>query len=168
MGRDYFSSFGKNMETWISIHAPRMGRDLFPTAGRAAMSTFQSTRPAWGATNSYLPSALSLNDFNPRAPHGARLLSWWSARASRNFNPRAPHGARRPLCSAPRRCSTDFNPRAPHGARHDSVITAKIKNKFQSTRPAWGATAKLYKIFDLCCTISTKNNICSFLRTILQ
>ena len=34
----------------ISIHAPRMGRDLRDLASSALSAAFQSTRPAWGAT----------------------------------------------------------------------------------------------------------------------
>ena len=55
-------------------------------------------------------------DFNPRAPHGARLLFLHFISWGLDFNPRAPHGARRdkrPTESAAR----NFNPRAPHGAR---------------------------------------------------
>ena len=129
-----------------------------------------------------------LHDFNPRAPHGARpggivpvFLPCW------HFNPRAPHGARLFLFRSYARRYPYFNPRAPHGARLKQlarIINANVISihaprmgrdtpeihplddgqVFQSTRPAWGATAKLYKIFDLCCTISTKNNICSFFK----
>ena len=55
--------------------------------------------------------------FNPRAPCGARLL-WF-------------------------KYSTEFiyfNPRAPCGARRTEHGEAVIREKFQSTRPVWGAT----------------------------
>ena len=61
----------------ISIHAPRVGRDLGSTS----------------YTNSRL-------DFNPRAPCGARPKLPHSSMTYRNFNPRAPCGARRPLLRA--------------------------------------------------------------------
>ena len=80
----------------VSIHAPRTGRDITTAASRAsatgfnpraphgarhsaslaliADSTFQSTRPARGATQGGLSPAHSRGCFNPRAPHGARLI----------------------------------------------------------------------------------------------
>jgi len=36
----------------VSIHAPRAGRDFSPHASRKRAKTFQSTRPARGATDS--------------------------------------------------------------------------------------------------------------------
>ena len=36
--------------TFISIHAPRMGRDLTEVLYMRKYKLFQSTRPAWGAT----------------------------------------------------------------------------------------------------------------------
>ena len=56
----------------ISIHAPREGRDI-----------------TLGATQT-----LSVSDFNPRAPRGARRLPVEFRNADYNFNPRAPRGAR--------------------------------------------------------------------------
>ena len=58
-----------------------------------------------------------------------------------DFNPRAPRGAR------PRRlrghgCTGDFNPRAPRGARPRPSSLPSSKSIFQSTRPAWGATVR--------------------------
>ena len=41
----------------------------------------------------------------------------------------------------PRRSLTGyFNPRAPHGARHIPTAAKDYFDRFQSTRPAWGAT----------------------------
>ena len=59
-------------ETSISIHAPRVGRDL------------------WAIT-----PTKTARHFNPRAPCGARLNDAVCKRANNNFNPRAPCGARR-------------------------------------------------------------------------
>ena len=102
---------------WISIHAPRAGRDA--------------------------PAAIfhcPCSHFNPRAPCGARPSRHWTRTSTTYFNPRAPCGARRPRSSMalhtgrfqstrPVRGATrviahgleqrrDFNPRAPCGARH--------------------------------------------------
>ena len=66
------------------------------------------------------------------------------------------------------KCMNNFNPRAPHGARHYSFIQAGVRDnisihaprmgrdlheapvnsetlRFQSTRPAWGATYEIYE-----------------------
>ena len=41
----------------VSIHAPRVGRDLRTTSFSTKRTRFQSTRPAWGATTQPLPCA---------------------------------------------------------------------------------------------------------------
>ena len=78
----------------ISIHAPRVGRD--PIQGFASMS-------------------------------------------AQNFNPRAPCGARRRF-PRPAPCCRHFNPRAPCGARLSVMLSRVMSLTFQSTRPVWGAT----------------------------
>ena len=82
----------------ISIHAPRVGRDCKRFLQSPESKIFQSTRPVWGAT-------------------GRRA---GRERRKRHFNPRAPCGARRLLCSI-----------------------AHMALPFQSTRPVWGATGTL-------------------------
>ena len=57
----------------VSIHAPRVGRDI-PSSDRGTCSSQR---------------------FNPRAPRGARLLLPQSLDIDHGFNPRAPRGARR-------------------------------------------------------------------------
>ena len=87
----------------------------------------------------------SNNDFNPRAPCGARLSrgpvldstplfqstrpvwgatieSSFKARHIHNFNPRAPCGARRGFRTPRCRMGLNFNPRAPCGARPGLVL----------------------------------------------
>ena len=100
-------------------------------------------------------------NFNPRSPHGERLLSGEGAHDHQNFNPRSPHGERpqdlkvtlpivyfnprsphgeRPqgLCLIDP--TDDFNPRSPHGERHPQSLDVWHLSQFQSTLPAWGAT----------------------------
>ena len=62
-----------------------------------------------------------------------------TARKGSNFNPRAPQGARRCLI---RHCKRNkyFNPRAPQGARPRRQRGNILFLRFQSTRPARGAT----------------------------
>ena len=79
----------------VSIHAPRTGRDVpdgsfhmvlcgfnprAPHGARLGYAwatikrmTFQSTRPARGATRCGTWHTSTRQSFNPRAPHGARL-----------------------------------------------------------------------------------------------
>ena len=121
----------------------------------AGWRLFQSTQPVRGATWALLYAALSDSnfnprtpssntskvscDFNPRTPHGVRLVTaltgatgalFQSTHPSRgatgpeairccwrpDFNPRTPHGVR--LVYFPwRRWHSHFNPRTPHGVR---------------------------------------------------
>ena len=83
-----------------------------------SMLLFQSTRPVRGATQYFCRLPAHLQDFNPRAPCGARLSCLnTSARHNTHFNPRAPCGARQVLPT--------------HWVQ---ILT------FQSTRPVRGAT----------------------------
>ena len=103
----------------ISIHSPRAGRDV--------------NRP--------YERILTMPDFNPLAPCGARRqaarrfyrpphISIHSPRAGRD---RCRPAARRPQCY--------FNPLAPCGARRNDVIGPAQVLKFQSTRPVRGETS---------------------------
>jgi len=49
VGRDYDDA-AAILTGAISIHAPRVGRDIASTKYGANLQQFQSTRPAWGAT----------------------------------------------------------------------------------------------------------------------
>ena len=105
----------------ISIHAPRTGSD--------------------GGVSEHHRAPLN---FNPRSPHGERLLCVYDKSQNINFNPRSPHGERRRLrlrrcrlrrisIHAPRTGSDrvddyhrwmrylHFNPRSPHGERHPAL-----------------------------------------------
>ena len=103
------------------------------------MVVFQPTRPLRGATSVAFGMEVINNDFNPRAPCGARHYGLVRRYVFHHFNPRAPCGARPPDGSitpvaddisthAPlagrdadeileRHVHADFNPRAPCGAR---------------------------------------------------
>ena len=147
----------------ISIHAPHTGRDMCRSSVSGPSSRFQSTRPIRGATTTRPHSITSKEDFNPRAPYGARLdriddaflvdlisihaphtgrdASGSCARASRsNFNPRAPYGARPPRRPAAKR-PVLISIHAPHTGR-DSMRERMmpVPSSFQSTRPIRGAT----------------------------
>ena len=57
---------------YISIHAPRVGRDKRQPRKAHQPREFQSTRPVWGATFVQIIGNSSGQNFNPRAPCGAR------------------------------------------------------------------------------------------------
>ena len=100
----------------ISIHAPRMGSDwcIYLKIPLIAISIHA---PRMGSDKMVcLPAALS-QDFNPRSPHGERLLRLAFLMRISNFNPRSPHGERR-----------------------DAHVYSNGDTRFQSTLPAWGAT----------------------------
>ena len=101
----------------ISTHAPLAGRDAVDLLDYTIQRVFQPTRPLRGAT--ILPNRGGGDD--------------------QNFNPRAPCGARRNVDDH-RGSYQDFNPRAPCGARPRSRRTVSPVTIFQPTRPLRGAT----------------------------
>ncbi len=103
----------------VSIHAPRVGSDPNAVEIHKALGMFQSTLPAWGAT------------------HADRI----NAPPSHCFNPRSPRGERRFMVT-PRKGGICFNPRSPRGERRSPSKSSQPEGMFQSTLPAWGATAE--------------------------
>ena len=101
----------------ISIHSPRMGRDLHYMGKNQTIDRFQSTLPAWGETAFGGNIALPAGDFNPLSPHGERP-------------PASGHWSR----------AGYFNPLSPHGERRISARGSGMAKRFQSTLPAWGET----------------------------
>jgi len=102
----------------ISIHALRAERDLACTSYYKHLVEFQSTRSERSATAAKKVAFERYpNDFNPRAPSGARreyskprtkilAISIHALRAERDFYE-----------SKGWKVGSDFNPRAPSGAR---------------------------------------------------
>ncbi len=140
---------------------PRGGRQAIHVGGKGR-KRFQSTPPAWGATQaSYAPRARTWR-FNPRPPRGGRRKSShspfnisafqstppaWGATCAygfrthhqARFNPRPPRGGR-PARQLSQRLRDRFNPRPPRGGRHSYFGSTLNAPMFQSTPPAWGAT----------------------------
>ena len=94
MGRDLQPAvFSSSLR--ISIHAPRMGRDLQCTVRLQTGRNISIHAPRMGRDYKNLVSTQRIKDFNPRAPYGARLPDTGSAGTGcSHFNPRAPYGAR--------------------------------------------------------------------------
>ena len=101
----------------ISIHAPRVGRDVLPPPRGGEEQGFQSTRPVWGATASY------------------RAAQYWYF-----ISIHAPRVGRDALARLSVKVNSYFNPRAPCGARLHVFSEHADYFPFQSTRPVWGAT----------------------------
>ena len=107
---------GDHARADISIHAPRVGRDVQILGRVVELRAFQSTRPVWGATDIKCARlmVLPISIHAPRVgrDHAAHIVCCFA----RHFNPRAPCGARPASCLPAAQCG-DFNPRAPCGAR---------------------------------------------------
>ena len=118
VGRDHDGS-GKRRADLVSIHAPRVGRDTL-------FSFFVSSR--------YI--------FNSRAPRGARLFKRRCASCHQLFNSRAPRGARHPTHVIPR-SRVNFQFTRPAWGATGCRRGWCARPAFQFTRPAWGATGRL-------------------------
>ena len=71
-GSDYRAGRYNPGRKGISIHAPRTGSDDHHHRPQGCKVRFQSTLPARGATDLVHLVNASLDDFNPRSPHGER------------------------------------------------------------------------------------------------
>ena len=125
-------------------------------------SQFQSTLPARGATNRCCVSGAGLSFQSTLPARGATRSSWRGIRSERDFNPRSPHGERLVMMRssefgkisihAPRTGSDvdwcfvtaygrDISIHAPRtGSDIDGFNLRDADEKFQSTLPARGAT----------------------------
>ena len=88
--------------SWNSLRChfnPRAPRGARPLGlyYKPDCGSFQSTRPARGATCFGAVVLRVLINFNPRAPRGARPPNGTKNKANKHFNPRAPRGARQNL-----------------------------------------------------------------------
>ena len=123
----------------VSIHAPRAGRDLDPVVRALISHTFQSTRPARGAT----PRRLGLASRSRVSIHAPRAGRDWrrSVRCGQeHVSIHAPRAGRDEGKQGCRAAEVGFNPRAPRGARRLADCRIVQGRGFQSTRPARGAT----------------------------
>ena len=138
------TKYSKVTQSSISIHVPREGHDARQDKKERTARKFQSTCPARGTTKLIVRRIRADDNFNPRAPRGARqtvvrlpqcldhvisihvpreghdIAPTRGGQQNNDFNPRAPRGARRWLPPAFSRCR-HFNPRAPRGARRRDV-----------------------------------------------
>ena len=96
---------------------------------------FQPTRPLRGATSSTTLRSRSKNYISTHAPLAGRDDEKRIAEPiHNNFNPRAPCGARRRIRNRIRQC-INFNPRAPCGARQNSPTKESSVANFNPRAP---------------------------------
>ena len=102
---------------------------------------FQPTRPLRGATviTARRAATSMISTHAPLAGRDRPVLADFLAHVD-DFNPRAPCGARRRWGSDPRHTGSHFNPRAPCGARRQALPRLRRSLAFQPTRPLRGAT----------------------------
>ena len=117
-GATRLNQYGK-VNRHISTHAPLAGRDLELKSRERTNNIFQPTRPLRGATISEVHSFRISNNFNPRAPCGARLIT-------------------------PRRMLWQyvFQPTRPLRGATEEMEGINASIAFQPTRPLRGATVR--------------------------
>ena len=140
-----------------------MGCDIcFLLAWRSSHS-FQSTHPAWGATephNILFPSFL-ISIHAPRV--GCDGATVYAREAARHFNPRTPRGVRLAVSRHFASWMTFQSTHPAWGATQSFAAFKTIVSGFQSTHPAWGATAKAaYDDFDEDISIHAPRVGCDF------
>ena len=107
---------------------------------------FQSTRPIRGATHFGRHPRTGQRYFNPRAPYGARHGTAVVTCIDVKISIHAPHTGRDTSWRRTTALRENFNPRAPYGARLERHHIFGGANRFQSTRPIRGATAKMHNL----------------------
>ena len=139
----------------ISIHAPRVGRDS-KYGPRFAKAQISIHAPRVGRDASTLTPVSTCRNFNPRAPCGARLSASHQSDAVGQFQSTRPVWGATAARRLSRSSQRYFNPRAPCGARRELIRHCGRLILFQSTRPVWGATANLTILPRQICTKGTK------------
>ena len=120
VGRDLVGAVGEDEVIQISIHPPRVGRD----DGGIALSVpfgISIHPPRVGRDASIRPS------MGRESPFQSTLPVWGGTRA----------------CTSGRSRSLDFNPPSPCGEGPGQTAVDSQLNQFQSTLPVWGGTATL-------------------------
>ena len=111
----------KIQDSPISIHAPHTGRDPTTTKAIPRVSGFQSTRPIRGATL-LLVVWPGRQDFNPRAPYGARLAAKTRHPAWDCISIHAPHTGRDRFVPVACKHAGEISIHAPHTGRDENTL----------------------------------------------
>ena len=125
----------------ISIHSPRVGRDLLEPVLVLLLGEISIHSPRVGrdstSTTWYSPAP----NFNPLAPRGARPPPFVLHASTIAFQSTRPAWGETASATFSLALPEYFNPLAPRGARRTLLGGCFGLNLFQSTRPAWGETA---------------------------
>ena len=156
--------WGATIQPWmfghgetISIHAPRVGSDVFSGVVASMMFVFQSTLPVWGATPEPLTGRTAQRHFNPRSPCGERrrykvqdfpgllfqsTLPVWGATAGNgvvfakiHISIHAPRVGSDCNSIRQRFDQSHFNPRSPCGERRLAIQTEPYFRYFNPRSP---------------------------------
>ncbi len=127
---------------------PIRGATVRAQIQRPVHAGFQSTRPIRGATHGNTAARSDRQDFNPRAPYGARLAGASLSMRSQVFQSTRPiRGATARLKELNKKKKISIH--APHTGRDTGsyclIVTVQT---FQSTRPIRGATRKVRAVVD--------------------
>ena len=128
----------------ISTHAPRKGRDT-ETITTVEQDTGISTHaPRKGRDLTSVFCMVCKQNFNPRAPQGARPSITSRLRSRSYISTHAPRKGRDRSVRTAIWTAKNFNPRAPQGARPRQLGRCHFPHAgFQPTRPARGATDRI-------------------------
>ena len=145
MGRDLPAPVVTADDENISIHSPRMGRDTLPTGSAPSAGRFQSTLPAWGET--YWHKWI----YNARDKFQSTLPAWGETGAGGSgiviirFQSTLPAWGET-VDTNQLNSSRLFQSTLPAWGETAQVATTAFFGLFQSTLPAWGETRPLYRV----------------------
>ena len=125
----------------ISIHAPRTGRDDLSANVDGFSNDISIHAPRTGRDGCHFIRHTDLQDFNPRAPYGARPDTLSGLRGNYRISIHAPRTGRDLIDGV--HCGRDdaISIHAPRTGRDTKCSsTSAVANLFQSTRPVRGAT----------------------------
>ena len=123
----------------ISIHAPRTGSDLAQGYQINPTTIFQSTLPARGATSSNVSRSPIFSYFNPRSPHGERLVCRDVTCDAKAISIHAPRTGSDGQPREPKGFKSNFNPRSPHGERLHLPLLAAAAGDISIHAPRTGS-----------------------------
>ena len=126
--------------TLISIHPPRVGRDMMILLKVGRAKEFQSTLPVWGGTHLFFSFFVGSRFQSTLPVWGGTGTAGYPEKVYPHFNPPSPCGEGRVFTRSPR-SSAIFQSTLPvWGGTHLSSAAPCHAIKFQSTLPVWGGT----------------------------
>ena len=148
---------------YISIHAPRMGSDLYSSLTSKWAIRYFNPRSPHGERPASLALCIPHNHFNPRSPHGERPLfatalmieiifqstlpAWGATSSVDNMQLSTCISIHAPRMGSDKQVASitpkqmHFNPRSPHGERPRLVVVASILYYISIHAPRMGSDA---------------------------